>query len=140
MVERVLAEPTGQSTVEPLELSSKARPVNPIAESSTQSSKVLETSDEEAETVKSVGSDQSDEIETRSINGDGGDYILLGTTGSRPLAESTERGSPQSIDMLPMSRELQVTRSKTRITPRHSISFSCCNFTLNLGIFEWDVC
>jgi hypothetical protein len=106
VVERGL-EPSSQSTVETPEVSSKAPPVIPIAGVSAESSKSSETYDEEADTVKSMGSDQSDEIETRSINGDGGDYVLLGTTGS------PERDSPRNIDMLPMPGELQVMRTKT---------------------------
>lgn len=133
--ERVIVEPTGESVVEPFGLSSKATPVLPIAESSTQSSKASETYDEEAETVKSVGSDQSDEIETRSINGDGGDYVLLGTTESPPLTESTERGSPQGIDILPLPRELQVTLSMTTISARHSFTFSCGKLYIECWIF-----
>ncbi|CAM6062291.1 unnamed protein product [Sphagnum tenellum] len=36
--------------------------------------------EEEADTVRSLGSDQSDDIETHSINGDGGGYVFLGST------------------------------------------------------------
>lgn len=106
VVERSV-EPTSESSVETPGLSSEAAPVVPIAGGSTESSKSLGTYDEEADTVKSMGSDQSDEIETRSINGDGGDYVLLETT------QSPEVGSPQNIDILPMPGELQVTGIKT---------------------------
>ena len=99
-------EPTNQSTLESPEVSSKAPPVIPAAGVSAESSKSPETYDEEADTVKSMGSDQSDDIETRSISGDGGDYVLLGST------QSPERGSPQNIHMLPAPGELQVMRVK----------------------------
>jgi hypothetical protein len=36
--------------------------------------------EEEADTVRSLGSDQSDDIETHSINGDGGGYVFLGSS------------------------------------------------------------
>jgi len=35
--------------------------------------------EEEPDTVRSLGSDQSDDIETHSINGDGGGYVFLGS-------------------------------------------------------------
>lgn len=66
--------------------SSSSKVVN---ESSTHFSKTLVAFDVEAETVKSVSSDQLDDIETRFINGEGGDYVLLETTDSRLATEST---------------------------------------------------
>ena len=132
VVERGL-QTTSISTVESREAISKPPTEIPFAGSSAQSSKSPEISDEEADTVKSMGSDQSDEIETRSINGDGGDYVLLGTSGS------PERATPQNIDMLPMSGGLQVMGIKLTDTCRDLFVYSCGSCGLSFGRLNWVV-
>ncbi|XP_024402453.1 uncharacterized protein [Physcomitrium patens] len=88
--EQVNERGIGKSREEPLEVFSSIQPVISIADSVSKAAEGPETPVQKENIMKSVASDQSDEIETRSLNGEGGDYVFLGATGSPKTEQSSQ--------------------------------------------------
>jgi hypothetical protein len=101
--------------------------------------------EEEADTVRSLGSDQSDDIETHSINGDGGGYVFLGSPQHEEshdieklkddkdfnkgvpietLEQIEQRGHVQELPHVPIEKEEEPKEAKpTFEEAAHSLGF-----------------
>ncbi|KAH8936477.1 hypothetical protein BDL97_17G087100 [Sphagnum fallax] len=101
--------------------------------------------EEEADTVRSLGSDQSDDIETHSINGDGGGYVFLGSPQHEEshdieklkddkdfnkgvpietLEQIEQRGHVQELPHVPIEKEEESKEAKpTFEEAAHSLGF-----------------